>query len=263
MHFYLCVRAQSLTIAKAALAEAGAVIIRSQVDKIQPALRNLSEALVDRGMAWRLGETSFYWLEVEHKVIHLAQWLRFSCVELALDYQWLQTQLKLIRGLKGAAYVEAAYRWCKKFTLKSQSRPVHVQFQEPDCEEVTSLNEGEKDTPLVDADHTAVVETVVETVVEAIAETVPPSLAVGETVPLFTSELFSGELFADEKTHLTTKKSVSSNAKVNRSSSTSNHNVRHTGIPEQGYLPGLGKPKREFIKRTQAIREEQLDMFGK
>lgn len=103
---YLAVRAASGTAAKDFLESRNARVIDYALEKRDPALRNISESLLDLGMEYWINDQTIHWVLIEDSLTseeHQAN----DRIEIAFYADWFAAEKKRIRQLRGAAYLDA------------------------------------------------------------------------------------------------------------------------------------------------------------
>ncbi|TQV78073.1 hypothetical protein FKG94_13410 [Exilibacterium tricleocarpae] len=130
MKKFLAVRARTLFAAKSALISQGIEVVKANVERSEPALRNLVEGLHQRGLTYDIDGLGVFWLLVDspHEPDYFTG---FSAVECAFSELWLQQAAQKVRYLKGIAYCDATSAWADEFVIKDQSRSIEVNFERP------------------------------------------------------------------------------------------------------------------------------------
>ena len=127
MKKYLAVRARNLFAAKSALTAEGIEVVKANVERTEPALRNLVEGLHQRGLVYDIDGLGVFWLLIDSP--HEPDYFNgFSAVECVFSEHWLSQAAQKVRYLKGIAYCDATSAWADEFTLKDQSRSIAVSF---------------------------------------------------------------------------------------------------------------------------------------
>lgn len=110
---YLAVRAASSTAAKDLLENDGAHVINYALEKRDPALRNVSESLLDLGMEYRINNQTIHWLLIEDE-LSVEDHLSKPYVEIAFSSNWFEKEKERIRQLRGIAYLDACLEIAQK-----------------------------------------------------------------------------------------------------------------------------------------------------
>lgn len=138
MEIYLAVRAQKLSDAKNALTAANIDVLNSNVDRIEPAIRNLAEGLHRRGVVYDIAGCGLFWLLVEGGD-DIGRFSDFSAVECVFSAEWYQVQAAKVRYLKGMAYCDTTAEWAEQFPLADQTRVIDVQFLSADVKRAPTV----------------------------------------------------------------------------------------------------------------------------
>lgn len=110
---YLAVRAASSTSAKELLENEGAHVINYALEKRDPALRNISDSLLDLGMEYRINNQTIHWLLIEDELC-IEDHLSKPYVEIAFSSNWFEKEKERIRQLRGIAYLDACLEIAQK-----------------------------------------------------------------------------------------------------------------------------------------------------
>lgn len=132
MQKYLALRAKKLNFAKKALSAVGCDVLNSNVERIEPALRNLAEGLHKKGMVYDIDGCGVFWVLVDDER-SVESYQDFSAVECVFSEGWYREQAQKVRYLKGMAYCDATEAWAEGFELPSQQRVIDLQFKKPDA----------------------------------------------------------------------------------------------------------------------------------
>lgn len=120
---YFGLRASSTTKAKEILARYDISIINYALEKRDPALRNLSDALFDSGLEHQINRQSLYWFLIDDDR-QCRQLFELGPVEITFCAQWFADQKKRIRPLRGADYINACADIASQFSIKDQQRNI-------------------------------------------------------------------------------------------------------------------------------------------
>ncbi len=102
-------------------------LIDSNIEKRDPALKNLVNELFDRGLAYTVDNCSLYWLQIKDEN-SLEYYLGKNEVEVVFESQWFEEQKARIRNFNGINYVEACGALADQFTLKNQEREIDYEI---------------------------------------------------------------------------------------------------------------------------------------
>lgn len=102
-------------------------VLNSGLDKRDPALKNITEALYDNALEYRVDGCSLFWFQVddEHS---LDYYLNMNEVEIAFDSAWYEKEKARIRGFSGHRYYDACAELAKQWTLKAQDREINYKL---------------------------------------------------------------------------------------------------------------------------------------
>ncbi|MYM62169.1 hypothetical protein [Pseudomaricurvus sp. HS19] len=102
----LGVRSSSAVQAREWLSGQGISIENYAIEKRDPALRNLAEALLDRGVEYRIEGRALEWFLVSSEQPS-SELLLLPGVEVAFSVDWFESRKAHIRRLKGGDYIDA------------------------------------------------------------------------------------------------------------------------------------------------------------
>ena len=103
-------------------------LVESRLEARDPALRNITEALFERGLKYSVDGCSLYWFQVDddNTVEYYQECNEVECV---FSSDWFEEEKKKIRYYQGIKYVDECYGLAEQFTLKCQERPIDYQVQ--------------------------------------------------------------------------------------------------------------------------------------
>lgn len=110
MKLVVAIREHSASKARDYLSGLGAEIIKSRFETQDPALRNLVDGLVSRGLQLECDGVGLHWYLVTSPLA-AEHWLVHESVAVCFTHAWLHQQAMAIRYLKGIAYCDAAAAW--------------------------------------------------------------------------------------------------------------------------------------------------------
>lgn len=150
---YIAVRLRSIHHGEERFSAAGCTIVNSRMEKREPALKNITDALYDLGVEYEIDNHALFWFLIDDDQA-VDERLCYADIELAFDASWYDAEKARIRGYTGIHYYDACVELAKAFTLKDQTRlisdakvdkvPEPVKDQEPEKKQ-----EPEKDQELV------------------------------------------------------------------------------------------------------------------
>ncbi len=114
---YLAVRAKSATTAKDFLESHGIQVENYAMEKRDPTLRNIHEALLDQGLEYRQNDNIIHWALINHDQPP-ARLLTYDMIEVAFEADWLETHKQSIRRLKGGDYLDACANIARQLQIK-------------------------------------------------------------------------------------------------------------------------------------------------
>jgi len=98
-------------------------LIDSNIEKRDPALRNLTDGLFERGLAPIVDGCRLYWFLVDDDN-SIEYYLGKNEVECVFDAQWFEQQKKRIRYYQGIRYVDECAKLADQFLIKPQDRKI-------------------------------------------------------------------------------------------------------------------------------------------
>jgi hypothetical protein len=101
----------------------GAKVLNSGLEKRDPALRNITEALYERGVEYSIDDCSLYWFLIEDDN-DCQFYLGLNEVELAFEAEWFESEKARIRGFAGQRYYSACEDIAQGWLIKDQTRPI-------------------------------------------------------------------------------------------------------------------------------------------
>ncbi|MAZ87699.1 MAG: hypothetical protein CL693_08635 [Cellvibrionaceae bacterium] len=117
---YLAIRASSADAGIKQLKELGVGIDNYAMDKREITLKNVADALLDRGLKYRIDQQTIHWVlsdsEIDTQTLKQQDW-----IELSINKAWFDAQKFRIRRLKGIAYLEACAMIAQQIALKNQT----------------------------------------------------------------------------------------------------------------------------------------------
>lgn len=96
-------------------------LIDSNIEKRDPALRNLIAGLADRGMKPSVDDCQTYWFLIcdQNPIAYYEEKNEVECV---FESEWFEDFKKKIRCHRGASYVEQCLNLAASFSIKDQDR---------------------------------------------------------------------------------------------------------------------------------------------
>lgn len=119
----IAVRLKSIYHGKAGFDLQGAEVLNAGLEKRDPALRNINEALLDNGLAYDIDGCGLHWFLIEDNR-DVNYYLGLNEVEIAFETDWFEAQKARIRGYSGVRYYDACADIARTFSLKDQQRPI-------------------------------------------------------------------------------------------------------------------------------------------
>lgn len=123
MQKYVAVRLRSAQHGNIGFSLQKATVINYLLEKRDPALRNMTEALYARGLEYKVGGCSLYWFHIDDER-DPASYLNLREVEFAFTIEWFEEEKSRIRGLSGFEYIDACAEIASRITIKDQQRDV-------------------------------------------------------------------------------------------------------------------------------------------
>lgn len=118
---YVAVRLKSIHHGEERFSAKGSTIINSRMEKREPALKNISDALYDLGLDYEIDKQGMVWFLIDDDQ-SAEEHLCYADIEIAFDASWYETQKARIRGYTGMHYYDACVELAKGFSLKDQTR---------------------------------------------------------------------------------------------------------------------------------------------
>lgn len=125
MRKYVCIRALNLRDAKLGLANQNATIVRSNVEQVDPAFRNLVYGLEAKGLKNKIDECPLFCFLIEDKKD--IDYTQFNEIEVTFSMDWFESAKSTVRHLTGLAYCEATSQLASTLSLKDQNRKIVYQ----------------------------------------------------------------------------------------------------------------------------------------
>lgn len=124
MQKYVAVRLRSAQHGNVGFSLQNANVINYLLEKRDPALRNVTEAMYSLGLEYKVGGCAMFWFHIEdHR--EPDYYLNLREVEFAFSAEWFDGEKTRIRGLSGFEYIDACEEIAKTLTIKDQARDVN------------------------------------------------------------------------------------------------------------------------------------------
>lgn len=123
MKKHIAVRLKSYYHGETGFQYNGATVVNSALEKRDPALKNITEELHNRGLSFDIDGCGLHWFQVEDEN-PCAFYRNFNEVEVAFDSDWFEAQKARIRGMAGKLYYDACAQIAHDIELKDQSRQI-------------------------------------------------------------------------------------------------------------------------------------------
>ncbi len=138
---YIAVRLKSIHHGEDRFSAEACSIVNSRMEKREPALKNITDALYDLGIEYEIDSHALFWFLIDDDQA-VDEHLCYADIELAFEASWYDAEKARIRGYTGIHYYDACVELAKAFTLKDQTRlisdakidtvPEPVKNQEPE-----------------------------------------------------------------------------------------------------------------------------------
>lgn len=102
-------------------------LIDANIEKRDPALRNLVDGLLDRGMEFLVDGCRLFWLQIDDDN-SLEYYQSLNEVECVFYSDWFEEKKKSIRYRHGASYVQGCLDLADHFEIKDQSRKIDYEI---------------------------------------------------------------------------------------------------------------------------------------
>lgn len=103
-------------------------LIDSNIEKRDPALKNLVNELFERGLAYTVDDCSLYWLQINDDN-SLEYYRGKNEVEIVFDSRWFEQHKARIRNYNGIQYVDACGALADQFSIKDQQREINYKIK--------------------------------------------------------------------------------------------------------------------------------------
>ncbi|GAB2190738.1 hypothetical protein [Sessilibacter sp. MAH2] len=102
-------------------------VINAAIEKRDPALKNLVEGLINRGLEYTVDGCDLYWFQIDddHPISHYAP---LNEVEVVFESDWFEQKKESFRHMSGLRYFDASAGLAEEFKIKDQSRKIGYQL---------------------------------------------------------------------------------------------------------------------------------------
>ncbi len=118
---YIAVRLKSIHHGEDRFSAEACTIVNSRMEKREPALKNITDALFDLGIEYEIDSHALFWFLIDDDQA-VDELLCYADIELAFEASWYDAEKARIRGYTGIHYYDACVELAKAFTLKDQTR---------------------------------------------------------------------------------------------------------------------------------------------
>ncbi len=118
---YIAVRLKSIHHGEERFSTAGCTIVNSRMEKREPALKNITDALYDLGVDYEIDNHALFWFLIDDEQ-PVEEHLCYADIELVFEASWYDAEKARIRGYTGIHYYDACVELAKAFALKDQTR---------------------------------------------------------------------------------------------------------------------------------------------
>ncbi len=103
-------------------------VVNANIEKRDPALKNLLEGLISRGMNYTVDGCDLYWFQVddEHPISHYQP---MNEVEIVFESDWFEAKKDSFRHMSGMRYFDASAGLADEFEIKDQNREIAYQLE--------------------------------------------------------------------------------------------------------------------------------------
>lgn len=98
-------------------------VVNSVLEKRDPALRNIIEALIHKGLAYTVDGCDLFWFQVEDQRTP-EYYEQMNEVEVVFSSEWFEKEKEKIRHYGGAKYYDACSDLVKGYMIKNQERKI-------------------------------------------------------------------------------------------------------------------------------------------
>lgn len=127
MQKYIAVRLRSEHHGQIGFSLQNASVVNYALEKRDPALKNITEALYEQGLEYKVGDCRLYWFHIDDER-EPDYYLNLREVELAFSREWFEAEKARIRGFSGLEYIDACTAIARSFQIKDQTRDVTYQL---------------------------------------------------------------------------------------------------------------------------------------
>ncbi len=118
---YIAVRLKSIHHGEDRFSASDCKIINSRMEKREPALKNITDALYDLGLDYEIDNHALFWFLIDDDQ-SVDNHRCYGDVEIAFEARWYDAEKARIRGYTGIHYYDACVELAKAFAVKDQTR---------------------------------------------------------------------------------------------------------------------------------------------
>ena len=127
MEKYVAVRLRSQHHGQIGFSLQNANVINYALEKRDPALKNLAEALYEKGLEYSINGCNLYWFHIDD-TREPSYYLNLREVEFAFTRKWFELEKARIRGYSGLQYIDACADIANNLTVKDQTRDISYEL---------------------------------------------------------------------------------------------------------------------------------------
>ncbi|BFM06437.1 hypothetical protein [Halioxenophilus aromaticivorans] len=102
-------------------------VVNANIEKRDPALKNLLEGFLNNGLEYTVDGCDLYWFQIddEHP---LSFYEPLNEVEVVFESEWFENKKDSFRHMAGMKYFDASAGLANQFTIKDQQRKIAYQL---------------------------------------------------------------------------------------------------------------------------------------
>jgi len=103
-------------------------VINANIEKRDPALKNLIEGLINHGMDYTVDGCDLYWFQIDDE-FPVSHYQPMNEVEVVFESEWFEQKKESFRHMSGMKYFDASAGLAADFALKDQNRKIAYQLE--------------------------------------------------------------------------------------------------------------------------------------
>ncbi|GLS25261.1 hypothetical protein [Marinibactrum halimedae] len=106
----------------------GARVVNSALDKRDPALKNLTEGLLNRNLEYTIDGCELYWFQIDDDK-PVSYYEPMNEVEVVFESDWFEAKKDSFRHMSGMRYFDASAGLADEFAIKNQNRTIAYELK--------------------------------------------------------------------------------------------------------------------------------------